>query len=938
MWYTIYNYGKLCRRGEAKNKAPNPKFEVKKLDKAEYKIKLEQISACAESGDFRGAARTADTIDWRRVKSARTLCMISEIYEANKRYEDGMEILKYAYRRSPQSKTVLYRLTETSLRTGNLSDAKKYYAEFEQAAQHDTSRYVLKYKLLRAEDAPLEEQIAVLKEYKEREYTERWAYELAKLYKKNGQKQRCIEECDDMILWFAEGRYVTRAMELKMQLTPLSESQKAKYESRLAAAKEAAEREALLREETKTVLDAAEDNEDIVSGGEEPGSEPGTETDEESGGVTTAEMIEKMNAAADASLQGARAQSRMPNVRPAARQSISGRNAGSNDMQDQLASSIRAVFSGIRSQSDEETLESDRQDMPAQDVHTEDTAVPADEEDLDLAALFAETENSMAQTVQAATSDDETGGADEAPKAESAAQTPAEPSDTEKDRTGEQETDKSDGNAADAAPEADDAFEDEAADDTNVFYIEKNGVIEIVSAEDASKEGADVKAVSEARKTDSGSEGLAVPDEKPDGEKLIGMETDESLGLTREFNFGRELENLAGSRAKDSKPARTQRTENKVETRIPDPEEAAVKIVSEAARTQGVPASDNALAYENVAELSERLFSGMAEISAGGFINVDGKTDEVPAKTSGQPADSVVPKKEAAGAAESARAVPETNKALSENKNSIIDHLLDEPDMIDRMDIVPRTLDETERKLFTYFSSIPGIGEQVSLAIADIHNNSGDRTSKSGNVLIVGRRGSGKTKLADSLVLAVCKDLNITAAKTAKIIASDFNQKDAAAIVKKMAGGFLIIEGAGELAADTVDKLNRAMEFRTDDMVVILEDEKQDMKALLDRYPEFAAKFTSRITIPVFTNDELVTFGKTYAQENGYSFDEMATLALYTMIGENQKDSEPVTVGMVRDMIDKAIARSKSKKFPLFGKNQVGADGRIILREKDFAF
>ena len=158
------------------------------------------------------------------------------------------------------------------------------------------------------------------------------------------------------------------------------------------------------------------------------------------------------------------------------------------------------------------------------------------------------------------------------------------------------------------------------------------------------------------------------------------------------------------------------------------------------------------------------------------------------------------------------------------------------------------------------------------------------------------------------------------------------------AVVKKMAGGFLIIEGAGELAADTVDKLNRAMEFRTDDMVVILEDEKQDMKALLDMYPEFAAKFTSRITIPVFTNDELVTFGKTYAQENGYSFDEMATLALYTMIGENQKDSEPVTVGMVRDMIDKAISRSRSKKFPLFGKNQVGADGRIILREKDFAF
>ena len=890
------------------------------MDKAEYKIKLEQISACAESGDFRGAARTADTIDWRRVKSARTLCMISEIYEANKRYEDGMEILKYAYRRSPQSKTVLYRLTETSLRTGNLPDAQKYYAEFEQAAQHDTSRYVLKYKLLRAENAPLDEQIAVLKEYKEREYTERWAYELAKLYKKNGQKQRCIEECDDMILWFAEGRYVTRAMELKMQLTPLSESQKAKYESRLAAAKEAAEREALLREETKTALDAAEDNEETASEVEEPGSETEAETDEESGSVTTAEMIEKMNAAADASLQGARLQSRMPNVRPTARQSISGRNAGGNDMQDQLASSIRAVFSGIRSQSGEETWESGKQDLPREDMAAEETAVTADEEDIDLAALFAETENSMAKAVQAATSDGETDEADEVPKTETAGPAPDERSNEETDLTDEPDTDKVSMEAADVTSETDEVSDDDAEDDTNVFYIEKNGVIEIVTSGDEPKEEGAVEG-SEAQKSDS--------------QDLIGMETDESLGLTREFNFGRELENLAESRVEDSKPVRTKRTESKEEFRIPDPEEAAVKIVSEAAGTQEIPADDNASVYENVAELSERLFAGMTEISEGGFINVVRKTDEEPTKGYGQPAESDVSKNEAA---DEVWAVPETKEAVSENKNSIIDHLLDEPDMIDRMDIVPRTLDETERKLFTYFSSIPGIGEQVSLAIADIHNNSGDRTSKSGNVLIVGRRGSGKTKLADSLVLAVCKDLNITAVKSAKIIASDFNQKDAAAIVKKMAGGFLIIEGAGELAADTVDKLNRAMEFRTDDMVVILEDEKQDMKALLDRYPEFAAKFTSRITIPVFTNDELVTFGKTYAQENGYSFDEMATLALYTMIGENQKDSEPVTVGMVRDMIDKAIARSKSRKFPLFGKNQVGADGRIILREKDFAF
>jgi tetratricopeptide (TPR) repeat protein len=170
------------------------------VDKAEYRIKLEQINSLAEAGDFKGAAAVVDTIDWRHVKSVRTLCMVGEIYEANKRYEDSKRVLQYAYKRSSISKTVLYRLAEINIRTGDYDEAKRYYHEFEQLSPNDTSRYILKYKLLKAEGAALDDQIAVLKEYKEREYTERWAYELAKLYMKNGQKQKCIEECDEMIL------------------------------------------------------------------------------------------------------------------------------------------------------------------------------------------------------------------------------------------------------------------------------------------------------------------------------------------------------------------------------------------------------------------------------------------------------------------------------------------------------------------------------------------------------------------------------------------------------------------------------------------------------------------------------------------------------------------------------------------------------------------
>jgi len=222
-----------------------------------------------------------------------------------------------------------------------------------------------------------------------------------------------------------------------------------------------------------------------------------------------------------------------------------------------------------------------------------------------------------------------------------------------------------------------------------------------------------------------------------------------------------------------------------------------------------------------------------------------------------------------------------------------------------------------------------------------VHNNAGDKTSRSGNILLVGRQGSGKTTLADSVILAICKDLNIKAAKIAHIVATDFNQKDPASVVAKMSGGFLVIEGAGALSDESIDKLSRAMEFRTDDLVVILEDEKADLQAMLAGHPLLEEKFTSSIIIPVFTNDELVTFAKTYTKERGYKMDEMGVLALYTMIGDNQKDKEPVTVAKVKNMIDTAIERADKGTRKLgrkFSKKAVDHEGRILLHEKDFDF
>lgn len=385
---------------------------------------------------------------------------------------------------------------------------------------------------------------------------------------------------------------------------------------------------------------------------------------------------------------------------------------------------------------------------------------------------------------------------------------------------------------------------------------------------------------------------------------LFARETDESLGLTREFHIGDELDRALAERA--AKAAGESGPKINV-----TPEQAARKTVIEAnggvydPEAPEVPVTGDGKVTVDEAEAAELLESEAAEIPA-----------EEPPEVLMNLSETEAPETHGEGA-------------------GIIDQIMSAPDYLVPVPVEGRTLTDAEKKALSFFAEIPGIDYQVTSAIADIHNNCGDRTSRSGNVLIMGRMGSGKTRIAEGLIRAVCMHLGIKAAREARIVAEDFNGKDPAGIVKKLAGGFLIIEAAGALSDDTVARLNQAMEFRTDDLIVILEDEKADLTKMLGRHPGFAAKFTSTITVPVLTNDELVAFGKLYADESGYKLDEMATLALYTMIGDNQKDAEPVTVGMVRDMVGKAIDRN-SRKFR-FGKVD-REDGRTVLHEKDFSF
>ena len=1104
---------------------------MKVLDKDQYKIKLEEITRLAQAGDFEGAAQAVDEIDWRHVKSVRTLCMVAEIYEANKRYEDSERILKYAYRRSSVSKTVLYRLTEINIRMKDYEEAEKYLDEFTELSPRDTSRYVLQYKLLRRKGAPIDDQIAVLKEYKDREYTERWAYELARLYKQSGQKEKCIEECDDLILWFSEGKYVIKAMELKMTLTSLSEAQQQKYDTRYDILKkeepkpvevvpvpEVSEETAAAEAEFEEVPEAGPEPAEIRKEAAPEPAAPAAEAfraDAASLAPFRAEdVINKMDAAADANVTAAKSDD-TPNVMPVAR--AAGEPAQASDLQDQLASSIRAVFAGMRPTSSDTFDPDATRDIPelphgyadaagSQTAMPEaDAAAPYFEEEVgggidfrtgkpveekvqktvDLNALFAETNLGFAKEIaeggftmvdevteetaeEPAAAETEMPEDDLAEEAEEAVEeAPAETEAAEEEAEEAEKAEEAAAETVEAEPAAAETAE-EAEEETEAAEEMKDAAEETAESAEEAEGDASEKALEAAAAEEAAAEQARLD--------LYGKETDESLGLTREFNFREELrkavedgeadEDIAGEifrQAEESSEPVSVRSD------LPDPVVAAKEAVFGAAvaGTIAVGAAAAGTAAEAAGTAAGAVGSAAVETAAEAAGAAVGKTAEIltgAGEAAGEAAEAAAEAGEAveeaaeeagevmtesgeaveeaaedaAGTAEEAveeaaetveedavtagaaaeaytEDAAETGEAVEEAAEeameaaageaavtaaeeaeeamdlssevvelpeelreellmstgevpvpdsaeetaqaayegdltfvrSDIDRpsgemtaaIMEEPVLFERVEVVPRKLDETETRILSYFAKIPGIAEQLTMAVADIHNNAGDKTSLSGNVLVMGRQGTGKTRLVDCLILAACRDLGITCTKMARVIGRDLNKKEPAEVVRKLSGGFLLIEGAGELNEGTVEKLSQAMEFRTDDLIVILEDEKPDLQAMLAKNPVFAEKFTSTIVVPVFTNDELVTFARTYAREQGYKLDEMGTLALYTMIGENQTNDQPVTIGLVKEMMDKAIRRASSHKLGRrFSKNAKDANGRIYLRERDFNF
>ena len=783
---------------------------VNTLDKEEFRIKLEEINRLVEKKNYKDAMEVVDSIDWRRVKNVRTLCVVGEIYAANKRYEDSKEIFLLAYHRAPIGKNILYRLIEVSLRMKDIQEAEEFYEEFLEIAPNDSTRYILNYKISKEKQVPLDQQIRILEEYKEKEFTERWSYELAKLYYQNGDTEKCLDLCNEMVLWFSEGKYVMKALDLKNRMGMLTGAEKEKYDKQFIP-------------NLTTVEEAAELN-----------------TDKDSQEISEIEKAEDEGPV----IESVRIDERDVN--------------GAESLQEKISKGIRDIFNGKKKEDSEELTE-EESETPAEEVQEEMIKdISSEEEPTNVPEL--EPEDAV---IHAPKNPGQSVFSDIEERIEEFTEEEIE-HDPEEDA---QEVSEEKQNEKDAAPEKATEFkmpELEIPESMKNFDVDASLETEIPQAPN-----------------------ICLP----------GMDKEDS---DKEFDFNLEDTILAAASEQGIEiPKETIQPKKPVKALEPEED------------------PDDFMTEEDLQSAEDEFLNG----PAGRNADEDdlAETVEIPVKEVKHS------KKE-----KSAKLLTQ-----EEELEQFIDSIQPETNA---EDIIPRDkkMTEDEEKLFTYFAKVPGLREQIVEALYDVQINASDKTSKTGNVIVMGGRETGKTRLISGLIPAICKELNLEASKVAYVFADQINDKNIAEIVKKMSGGFLVIENANQLTKETVEQLNKAMEFRTDGLIVIIEDEKIGMRKLIARFPKFTSKFTSMINIPVFTNDELVNLAKVYTRENGYMIDQMGMLALYNLISTSQKEDQPMNIGAVKDMIDNAIMKSKGGIRKLISKKKVNQDGYKVLYEKDF--
>lgn len=866
------------------------------MDKYEYKLKLDQMKSLTAEGKYEEAAEIADTINWRKIKNINALVKVGEIYEKVGRYDESKDVLLTAYDKSPIGRMIIYRLAEVAIKTKSFDEAKEYYQEFVEIAPHDNLKYVLKYEISKAQGADNGTLIGILEELKEQEYSEEWAYELAYLYHKAGMSEKCIDACDELILWFGDGPYVERALELKMLYQPLTKQQEDKYRT--------------FRQRHDGVVEVRP---------EDP--------------LESGEIVPEPVQIKDVKMSAER--------------------FNTQNLQEELQRSMQEIMNATEKEAVNDTMDNIKklvEDIPYLQIPSEKEEVPQEEEVYQHIETDEEIDNSLKSNFQEMLVDED----------------------------GQMSLYMQGGRVAEPQVSGQMSIEDVLADWEKTKRAAEAALQE---AEQRKLESAKARALQEAEELlgrladvipmlDSG----LTPKDLLDQKYLSkdGQPNDNAVSMVTNMNqfLQQEIDRLSDENAQmDEQLAAVGASPvgDYIANAGVAAEDAAQNVVAagvqelmteeelpEIAMPEGLDDIDHQWEDEDFEELD-------AEVPQENVVSFAEYTQEqtrpemlaeaADAADAGTSAEDV----EAAILAETARQMAKESVEKEElpeielpgdldfGKEETAEEILPaiaEPEAFEVPDTISK-LSKELREIFTYFVPITGMEEQLCQALtgASQHLTKGT-TAGTGNMIIQGGSGSGKTVLATSMIKALQKETGKPNGKIGKIEASVLNQKDVAALLKKVAGGCLIIEKAGDLSRETALKLSLLLEQDTSGVLVIIEDTKHGIQKALSRDDGFAAKFSEKINIPIFTSDELVSFAKSYANELGYTIDEMGVLALYNSISNIEHADRETTLTEVKEIVDKAVAHSEKgglkKAFSIITSRRYDEDDYIILREKDF--
>lgn len=866
------------------------------MDKYEYKLKLDQMKSLTAEGKYEEAAEIADTINWRKIKNINALVKVGEIYEKVGRYDESKDVLLTAYDKSPIGRMIIYRLAEVAVRTKSFDEAKEYYQEFVEIAPHDNLKYVLKYEISKAQGADIGTLIGILEELKEQEYSEEWAYELAYLYHKAGMSEKCIDACDELILWFGDGPYVERALELKMLYQPLTKQQEDKYRT--------------FRQRHDGVVEVRP---------EDP--------------LESGEIIPEPVQIKDVKMSAER--------------------FNTQNLQEELQRSMQEIMNATEKEAVNDTMDNIKklvEDIPYLQIPSEKEEVPQEEEVYQHIETDEEIDNSLKSNFQEMLVDED----------------------------GQMSLYMQGGRVAEPQVSGQMSIEDVLAEWEKTKRAAEAALQE---AEQRKLESAKARALQEAEELlgrladvipmlDSG----LTPKDLLDQKYLSkdGQPNDSAVSMVTNMNqfLQQEIDRLSDENAQmdeqlaavGASPVGDYMANAGVVA-----EDAAQNVVAagvqelmaeeelpEIAMPEGLDDIDNQWEDEDFEELDAEVpqenAASLAEHTAE-QTKPEALAEADDTMKAGTSAEDV----EAAILAETARQMAKESVEKEElpeielpgdldlGKEETAEEILPaiaEPEAFEVPDTISK-LSKELREIFTYFVPITGMEEQLCQALtgASQHLAKG-ATAGTGNMIIQGGSGSGKTVLATSMIKALQKETGKPNGKIGKIEASVLNQKDVAALLKKVAGGCLIIEKAGDLSRETALKLSLLLEQDTSGVLVIIEDTKHGIQKALSRDDGFAAKFSEKINIPIFTSDELVSFAKSYANELGYTIDEMGVLALYNSISNIEHADRETTLTEVKEIVDKAVAHSEKgglkKAFSIITSRRYDEDDYIILREKDF--